>query len=93
MGLVTLSTGGYLADCVHGFQTSFERFDGDDNFPYYNFMYYGGVGQAAYGCLVIFMAVAPFVARLVFDQYQSKRIGPIEAARQPEQDQRGDYEK
>lgn len=79
LGLIILSTGGSLADCVHGFQTSFKKFDGDDNVPYYNIMYYGGVGQAAYGSLVLFMGLAPFVAGFVFDHYQGNRDGPIEA--------------
>lgn len=79
LGLIILSIGGYLADHVHGFQTSFKRFDGNDNVPYYNIMYYGGVGQAAYGFLVLFMGVAPFVAGFVFDHYQGNRDGPIEA--------------
>ncbi|KAI3322818.1 hypothetical protein HD806DRAFT_544836 [Xylariaceae sp. AK1471] len=51
--LVLVSTGGYLAGHVNGFQTSFDQFGGDENLPYYNIMYYGGVAQAAYGALVI----------------------------------------
>ena len=80
LGLITLSTGSYLADHVHGFQTSFKKFEGDDCFPYYKIMYYGGVGQAAYGSLIILMVVAPFVALFVFDNLRSERVGPIEAA-------------
>ncbi|KAJ5507023.1 hypothetical protein N7527_009166 [Penicillium freii] len=91
LGLVILSTGGWLADHVHGFQPSFEMFSGDDNFQYYNIMYYGGVGQAAYGSLVIFMAVALFIAVFVFDHrernLQEIRVQPIEITRQSEQDQ------
>ncbi|SPQ22988.1 b27284f9-0714-4c07-898b-ca257c1f4914 [Thermothielavioides terrestris] len=34
-------TGGYLADNVHGFQTSFEKFGANDRIPYYSMMYYG----------------------------------------------------
>jgi hypothetical protein len=84
LSLVILSTGSYLADHVHGFQTSFERFSGNDNFQYYNIMYYGGVGQAAYGSLVIFMAIASFVAFLISDRHE-RNIQPIEATRQSEQ--------
>ncbi|KAI3326497.1 hypothetical protein HD806DRAFT_551545 [Xylariaceae sp. AK1471] len=51
--LVLVITGGYLAGHVNGFQTSFDQFGGDENLPYYNIMYYGGVAQAAYGALVI----------------------------------------
>jgi hypothetical protein len=91
LGLVILSTGGYLADHVHGFQSSFEMFNGDDDFQYYHIMYYGGVGQAAYGSLVIFMAVAPFIAISVFDHQErnieERRVQPIETTWQSEQDQ------
>jgi hypothetical protein len=90
LGLLITVTGGYLADHVHGFQPSFEMFRGDDNFQYYNIMYYGGVGQAAYGSLVIFMAVAPFVAISVFGRQersmQGRQIRPNEATQQTEQD-------
>ncbi|KAJ6027460.1 hypothetical protein N7460_012277 [Penicillium canescens] len=82
LSLVIISTGGYLADHVHGFQTSFERFSGNDNFQYYNIMYYGGVGQAACGSLVIFVAVASFAAFMISDSHE-RSIQPIE--RQSEQ--------
>lgn len=84
LSLAIISAGGYLADHVHGFQTSFERFSGNDNFQYYNIMYYGGVGQAAYGSLVIFMAIASFVAFLISDCHK-RSIQSIEATRQSEQ--------
>jgi hypothetical protein len=82
LSLVIIPTGGYLADHVHGFQTSFERFSGNDNFQYYNIMYYGGVGQAAYGPLVIFVAVASFAAFVISGRHE-RNIQPIE--RQSEQ--------
>jgi hypothetical protein len=84
LSLVILATGGYLADHVHGFQTSFERFSGNDNFQYYNIMYYRGVGQAAYRSLVIFIAIASFAAFLISNRYE-RNIQPIEATRQSEQ--------
>ncbi|KAJ5288264.1 hypothetical protein PENANT_c118G09217 [Penicillium antarcticum] len=84
LSLVILSTGGYLADHVHGFQTSFERVSGNDNFQYYKIMFFGGVGQAAYGSLVIFMAIASFVAFLIYERHE-RETQPIEATRQSEQ--------
>lgn len=47
-------------------------------------MYYGGVGQAAYGPLVIFMAATPFVAISVSDH---QKVRP-----QSEHDQSGEFE-
>ncbi|KAK3314046.1 hypothetical protein B0H66DRAFT_607285 [Apodospora peruviana] len=44
-----IATGSYLADHVHGFYTSFEKFDTHGSIPYYSLMYYEGVAQAAYG--------------------------------------------
>ncbi|KAJ5766712.1 uncharacterized protein N7511_004328 [Penicillium nucicola] len=84
LSLVIISTGGYLADHVHGFETSFKRFSGNDNFQYYNIMYYGGVGQAAYGSLMIFMAIASFVAFSISDR-QKRDIQPVETIQQSEQ--------
>lgn len=40
-----------MASHAHGFQTSFESFDSASHFPYYKVMYYGAVGQAAFGVL------------------------------------------
>ncbi|KAI3335329.1 hypothetical protein F4824DRAFT_500945 [Ustulina deusta] len=53
LALVLVITGGYLADHVNGFQSSFDKFGGDESIPYYNVMYFGGVAEAAYGALVI----------------------------------------
>ncbi|KAI0118222.1 hypothetical protein GGR51DRAFT_498521 [Nemania sp. FL0031] len=53
LALIVLVTGGYLADHVSGFRSSFEKFGRDDNLPYYTIFYYGGVAQAAYGSLTI----------------------------------------
>jgi hypothetical protein len=47
-------------DCrVHVFQASFELLD-MDHIPYYKIMYYGSVGQAAFGSLVIIMSLVRF---------------------------------
>jgi hypothetical protein len=50
---------GWIASRVHGFQTSFEFFD-RSHIPYYKIMYYGSVGQAAFGSLVIIMSLVRF---------------------------------
>jgi small-conductance mechanosensitive channel len=60
VGLIVLSLGGYVASNVHGFQTSFELFDIEGHFPYYKTMYYGAVGQAAFGVLAVIMSLVPF---------------------------------
>lgn len=60
VGLIFLSLGGYVASTVHGFQTSFELFDSEGYFPYYKIMYYGAVGQAAFGVLAVIMSLVPF---------------------------------
>ncbi|CAG8211409.1 unnamed protein product, partial [Penicillium nalgiovense] len=60
VSLVVLSLGGYVASHVHGFQTSFEFFDGEGHFPYYKIMYYGAVGQAAFGSLVVILSLVRF---------------------------------
>ncbi|KAM5342859.1 hypothetical protein ACJ41O_013825 [Fusarium nematophilum] len=57
-GFLMVVTGGYLADQVHGYQTSFEKFGADDGIPYYGIMYYGGVAQAAYGSVLVLLAIA-----------------------------------
>jgi hypothetical protein len=60
VGFIVLSLGGYVASKVHGFQTSFELFDIEGHFPYYKTMYYGAVGQAAFGVLAVIMSLVPF---------------------------------
>jgi hypothetical protein len=58
LSLAVLSVGGYVANGVHGYQDLFAEFnDKVSRFPYYKMMYYGGIGFAAYGCLVIIMIV------------------------------------
>ncbi|CAG8184448.1 unnamed protein product [Penicillium nalgiovense] len=59
VSMIVLSLGGWLASRVHGFQTSFEFFD-RSHIPYYKIMYYGSVGQAAFGSLVIIMSLVRF---------------------------------
>ena len=39
---------------------------GDDRIPYYAIMYYGGVGEAALGALVILMLLGTLLLALVF---------------------------
>lgn len=60
MRVIVLSLGGYVASDVHGFQTSFEFFDSAGRFPYYKIVYYGAVGQAAFGSGVVIMSVVCF---------------------------------
>ncbi|KAK9846897.1 hypothetical protein MYU51_000067 [Penicillium brevicompactum] len=62
VSLIVLSLGGYVASHVQGFQTSFEFFDRDGHFPYYNIMYYGAVGQAAFGSLLVIRSLVCFAA-------------------------------
>lgn len=58
LSLVVLSIGGYIANSVHSYQTLFAEFDGSaSRFPYYSIMYSGGIGQAAYGSLVVIMTL------------------------------------
>ncbi|KAI1150392.1 hypothetical protein F4825DRAFT_468228 [Nemania diffusa] len=42
-------TGAYIAFEVIDFQTSFDKFGNDNNFPYYNIMYHGSGAQAVLG--------------------------------------------
>ncbi|KAJ5348519.1 uncharacterized protein N7506_001772 [Penicillium brevicompactum] len=60
VGLIVLSLGGYVASHVHGFRTSFGLFASEGHFPYYKMMYYGAVGQAAFGVLAVIMSLVPF---------------------------------
>jgi hypothetical protein len=60
VGLIVLSLGGYIASHVHGSQTSFGLFDSEGHFPYYKIMYYGAIGQAAFGVLAVIMSLVPF---------------------------------
>ncbi|TGJ82220.1 hypothetical protein E0Z10_g6554 [Xylaria hypoxylon] len=61
LALVLVITGGYLADHVNGFQSSFNNFGGGENIPYYNVMYFGGVAEAAYGALVIVVVLLMYL--------------------------------
>ncbi|KGO64409.1 hypothetical protein PITC_022590 [Penicillium italicum] len=63
MGLLLTITEGCLAGRVHGYNALFERFGQDDTVPYYEIMYYGGIGQAIYGSLAM---VFPFIALFMF---------------------------
>ena len=66
LSLFILVTGAYLADHVYGFQSSFAEFQGDDHIPYYPIMYYGGIGEAVYGALMILIGAGSFVMFLKF---------------------------
>ncbi|CAM1503396.1 Fc.00g081720.m01.CDS01 [Cosmosporella sp. VM-42] len=68
-----IGTGAYLADRVHGFDTSFEKFDTHDSIPYYSLMYYGGVAQAACGSALAFLTITVIVLLFAFDHYETKR--------------------
>ena len=67
VSMIVLSLGGWIASRVHGFQISFEFFGSEDHIPYYNIMYYGSVGQAAFGSLVVIVSlcVLSYVTYLV----------------------------
>jgi hypothetical protein len=69
-GFVMVVTGGLVADHVHGFQTSFEKFGANNNIPYYSIMYYGSVAEAAYGAVLIFLCIAV----VTFHHYERKQI-------------------
>ncbi|KAJ5330525.1 hypothetical protein N7476_000308 [Penicillium atrosanguineum] len=58
LSLVVVCMGSYFASHLHGYQTSFEYFDRADQFPYYKIMYYGPVGEAAFGSLVFIITLA-----------------------------------
>lgn len=47
-----IAIGGYLSDHVRGFQTSFRRYK-IAYIPCYDMMYYGGIVEAAFGCVYI----------------------------------------
>jgi len=53
LALTAVSVGGYIASCVHGSRSSFELLSIHGHLPYYEFLYYGSVGQAAFGSLMI----------------------------------------
>ncbi|KAJ5938343.1 hypothetical protein N7466_001477 [Penicillium verhagenii] len=61
VGLISLSVGGYIAGCVHGSQSWFELLDRHDHLPYYGIIYYGAVGQASFGSLVITVSFFRFI--------------------------------
>ncbi|KAJ5938393.1 hypothetical protein N7466_001527 [Penicillium verhagenii] len=51
VALPAVSVGGYIASCVHGSRSSFELLNIHSHLPYYELMYYGSVGQPAFGSL------------------------------------------
>ncbi|KAJ5778510.1 hypothetical protein N7520_001756 [Penicillium odoratum] len=53
LALTAVSVSGYIASCVHGSRSSFELLNIHGHLPYYKIMYYGSVGQAAFGSLMI----------------------------------------
>jgi hypothetical protein len=73
LAFIMIATGGYLADHVHGFYTSFEKFSAHDSIPYYSLMYYGGVAQAAYGSILVFLTITVVVFFWAFDHYENKQ--------------------
>jgi hypothetical protein len=73
LALIMIGMGGYLADHVHGFQSSFRKFGANDSIPYYNIMYWGGVAQAAYGAvLTIILALTFTFLDFVSERYETK---------------------
>jgi len=81
LAIFMIAAGGYLADHVHGFQTSFEKFGANDSISYYGMMYYGGVAQAAYGSVLVVLAITVVVFVSVFDHYEMKQNWAKAAAR------------
>jgi hypothetical protein len=73
LAFIMIATGGFLADHVHGFYTSFEKFGTHDSIPYYSLMYYGGVAQAAYGSLLVVLTIIVVVLLVAFDHYETKK--------------------
>lgn len=69
LALIMIGTGAYLADHVHRFDTSFEKFSTHDSIPYYSIMYHGGIAEAAYGSFLVFLIITVSV----FDHYQTKQ--------------------
>jgi hypothetical protein len=53
LALSAVSVGAYIANCVHGSRSSFELLNIHSHLPYYKLMYYGSIGQAAFGVLFI----------------------------------------
>ncbi|KFY01358.1 hypothetical protein O988_02797 [Pseudogymnoascus sp. VKM F-3808] len=73
LAFIMIVTGGYLADNVRGFYTSFENFASHDSIPYYSLMYYGGVAQAAYGSVLVFLAITVVVLLFAYDRYENEK--------------------
>jgi hypothetical protein len=73
LAFIMIAAGGYLADQVHGFYTSFDKFGTQDSIPYYSLMYYGGVAQAAYGSVLVFLTITVVVLLTAFDHYETKK--------------------
>jgi hypothetical protein len=57
LALIAVSVGGYIASRVHGSRSSFELLNIHGHLPYYGIMYYGAVGQAAFGSLMIIFSI------------------------------------
>ncbi|KAJ6041484.1 hypothetical protein N7460_006874 [Penicillium canescens] len=55
--VIMLAAGGYVSGEIHGYQTSFQRFQAGDKLAFYNIMYYGGLGQVGYGGLLILVLI------------------------------------
>ena len=75
--VIMIATGAYLADHVHGFQSTFEKFGGDDIIPYYSIMYHGGIAQAMYGAVLILAASFVAVICVGLDRYEWKHRAAI----------------
>jgi large-conductance mechanosensitive channel len=72
VAFIMIVTGGYVADQVHGFQASFDKFSAPGGIPYYSMIYYGSVAQAAYGSVLIFLVIAVVVFVSALDYYEIK---------------------
>jgi len=74
-----IATGGYVADRVHGFQTSFDRSSANDPISYYDVIYYGGIAQAVYRSVLVFLAITVIAPVRAWDRHKTKRT-PINVA-------------
>lgn len=57
LALIAVSVGGYIASHVHVSRPSLELLNIHGHLPYYGIMYYGAIGQAAFGSLMIIFSI------------------------------------
>ena len=57
LSLAVLCFGGYTASRIHGSRSTFEFFDRDSFFSYYTIIYYGAIGEATFGGILIIVTL------------------------------------